>query len=288
MNSDLPHNSGIEQRMDCMAVCGGHDNGIRHYRRPGLDVWVLSLAHQDVAAGGGDLHLISSCASGRITRMLLADICGFGALFNGIAARLREVMKRNVNTIKQTRSVHEMSEHLKGSAQHGCFASTLISTYFAPTRSFTVCNAGHPAPMLCRRATREWSLLKQPGEQKVDGDGNLGVLSATEYQQMNTTLEVGDMVLTYGNSLTEARARNGQTMGVDALLRRVQELDCNSPADIPQRLVDNIVSERADNLGDSDATIVLCQATEARVDWRDNVLAPFRLLRSVTDRTSFS
>ncbi|MGE3780977.1 MAG: hypothetical protein AB7F89_27560, partial [Pirellulaceae bacterium] len=104
--------------MNCMEVCGGHGEGTRYYRRPGLDVWVLSRVRQDVEAGGGDLHLLSSCASGRITRMLMADICAFGPLFDGVASRLRRVLKRNVNTILQTRSVRQMSEELAAAAQH--------------------------------------------------------------------------------------------------------------------------------------------------------------------------
>jgi len=276
------------QQMHCMQVCGGHGDGIRYYRRPGLDVWVLSRVKQDIASGGGDLHLISSCASGRITRMLLADICGFGPLFHGVATRLREVMKRNVNTMKQARSVREMSEHLSEAARLGGFASTLMTTYFAPTRSFTLCNAGHPSPMIYRRQAREWSLLKQAAKPSNDTEECFGLLPTGEFQQMKMKLEPGDMVLAYGDSLTETRARCGQTMGLESLLTRVQQLDCESPHEIPRRLVETVVSEHTENLSEADATIVLCQATETSVGWRDNVLAPFRLLRSVSDATSIA
>lgn len=217
----------------------------------------------------------------------MADVCGFGPLFQGVASRFREIMKQNVNTIKQARSVRQMSEQLTEAAQYGGFASTLMSTYFAPTRSFTACNAGHPSPMLYRHGMRKWSLLKQPARQNLESSGTVGVMCATEYQQFKTKLAVGDMVLTCSNSLTETRSHFGQTIGLDALLSRVQQLDCDSPHELPQRLLDNIVHEQTENLCNVDVTIMLCRATETRVDWRDNVLAPFRLLRSVTDRTSF-
>ncbi len=276
------------ENMNCMEVCGGHGEGVSYYRRPGLDVWVLSRVKQNVTSGGGDLHLLSSCASGRITRMLLADICGFGPLFHGVATRLRKVMKRNVNTIKQARSEREMSEQLAEAAQYGGFASTLMTTYFAPTRSFSVCNAGHPPPLLYRSRVCEWSQMKPSEKSTTTTDGYSELLAAGEFQHMKTSLELGDMVLACSNSLTETRSSSGQTMGLDSLLTRVQQLDCDTPHEMPRRLVDEIVSEHSDNLSDSDCTIVLCQATKTKVGWRDNVLAPFRLLRSVSDTTSIA
>lgn len=271
-----------------MEICGGHGDGARHYRRPGLDVWIRSRVKQDIAAGGGDLNLISSCASGRITRLVMADICGFGPLFKDLADRLRQVMKRNANTIRQARSVSQMSAQLAAAARQGGFASTVMSTYFAPTRSLTVCNAGHPPPMLYRRRSREWSLLKQQSNQRGTEDNTLGVVSADEYQHTKTTLETGDMVLAVSNSLTETRAANGQLNSIKALLKRVRQLDCESPGDLSEQLIECVCNEHVDNLRDVDASIVLCRATETRVAWRDNLLAPFRLLRSVSDRTSIA
>ncbi len=135
-----------------MAVWGGNRASDDYLCRPGLDIWVWSQTQDRGEAVGSDLHLLSSCASGRITRMLLAEICGQGALSVEIAEALRELMKRNLNTIQQARFVNDMNQHLTEASERGGFASTLISTYFASTRSFTLCNAGHPPPFLYRAA----------------------------------------------------------------------------------------------------------------------------------------
>ncbi|MCA9123808.1 MAG: SpoIIE family protein phosphatase [Planctomycetaceae bacterium] len=155
VNSEPEH-----QQMNCMEVWGGHASTNNFLRRPGLDVWIWSDQRSSAEAGGGDLHLLSSCASGRITRMLLADVCGFGSLFSEIASEMRDLMKRNVNTIQQTSAVRDMSCRLEYASQKGGFASTLMSTYFASTRAFALCNAGHPPPLLYRAADDKWSLLK--------------------------------------------------------------------------------------------------------------------------------
>ncbi len=282
------HVPSSQDVMNCMEVCGGSGDATRHLRRPGLDVWVQSQSRQDTTAGGGDLHLISSCASGRITRLLMADVCGFGPLFHDLATRLRETMKRNVNSIRQERSVRQMSEQLAAAAREGGFASTVISTYFAPTRSISVCNAGHPPPMLYRSGEREWSLLKSASSNSTASGCALGVVDPGEYQQLTTNLEAGDIVLTYSNSLTESRSPDGRTFGIAGLLDRVQKLDATMPSVMPEQLLQGIRNEHVENLNENDATIMVCQATDTPVAWKDNVLAPFRLLHSVSDRTSFA
>lgn len=277
-----------EESLNCMEVCGGHGESRKHYQRPGLDIWVWSESKQDTTAGGGDLHLISSCASGRITRMLIADVCGFGPLFNDVASRLRETIRRNVNTIRQARSIRQMSQQLSAASHRGGFASTLMSTYFAPTRSFALCNAGHPPPMIYRVKTRQWSLMKQQPGATATGRSEPGVVDPGEYQQFGTTLEVGDMVLTFSNSLTESRTRDGQTLGVGGLLDRVRQCDPAQPSAIPAALLNQRRGESTDDVDHEDATVILCQATETPVAWRDNLLAPFRLVRGAADRTSFT
>lgn len=82
-----------EEQTKCMEVWGGSCASDDCFRRPGLDIWIQSQNVEFADAGGGDLHLLSSCASGRITRMLLADICGIGPLFSEIAGELRDLMK---------------------------------------------------------------------------------------------------------------------------------------------------------------------------------------------------
>ena len=217
--------------------------------------------------------------------MLLADICGFGSLFTEISKELCELMKQNVNTIKQTRAVRAMSCRLQDAAQRGGFASTLVSTYFAPTRSFTLCNAGHPPPLLYRAADDQWTILKAKSESSSAGESSLGVVDANEYQEFDTKLEMGDMVLSYSNALTECRGSEGGTIGVSGMLKRVQQLSLGDPAGIGSGLIDRIRDENAENLHDGDATLLLCQSTQTPVAWQDSLLAPFRLLKAASDRT---
>ncbi|MFC1758256.1 PP2C family protein-serine/threonine phosphatase [Planctomycetota bacterium] len=271
--------------MNCMEVWGGNRTSENHIARPGLDIWTWSRSVGVDETAGNDLHLLSSCASGRITRMLLAEVCGDGTAFREIAEDLRELMKRNVNSVQQERFVGEMSRRLVGASQRGGFATTLISTYFAPTRSFNLCNAGHPPPLLFRAPSQEWSVLKQAPADLSPAKAPLGVVDLGEYQQFKTKLDVGDMVLSFSNVLTECRNTNGRVLGLEGVLNRVQQLGSQEPSNLVTDLVTLIQSEHTDNLATDDATAILCRATETKVAWRDNVLALFRLLRAVSDKT---
>lgn len=242
-------------------------------------------------AGGGELHFLSSCASGRITRMLLADVCGIGSMFSEIAVEFRELMKQNVNAIQQKRIVRDLSQRLNSAACKGGYASLLLSTYFAPTRSFRLCNTGHPPPLVYRVKTGRWDILKpDPPQGGVDFDRDLRILmedvvSLDEYQQTETSLATGDMVMSFSNALTESRDTHGNILGLAGVLRRARQIVFEHPGEFTERLVESVTEEHDDNHQVMQSTLMLCRATETKVGLRDNLLAPFRLLGRVSDNT---
>src|SRR5438046_8389500 len=70
---------------------------------PGMDAWIYSMpADGAESIGGGDVHYVSSCAAGALTRLLVADVCGHGADASATAHRLRKMMQFHVNFHTQT------------------------------------------------------------------------------------------------------------------------------------------------------------------------------------------
>lgn len=273
------------QSMGCMEVFGGNQPTQRSLSRPGLDVWVWNQSEGKSECGGGELYYLSSCASGRITRMLIADICSCGSVFSELAGELRGLMMRNVNTIKQARFVHAMNERLSRFSERGGYASALISTYFAPGRSFSLCNAGHPPPLLYDAAAARWSLLKQQPVDSLAEAARPEVLDEKEYQHFQARLGLSDVVFSYSSSLAECRDRHGHFLGVAGVLERVQRIGAKRPGEMIPELIGMLREEHKGNLQHCDATILLCQTTRTAVGWRDNLLAPFRLLGSVRNNT---
>lgn len=273
------------ERMQCMEVWGGNQTAERCFQTPGLKIWVYARTYGG-AIGGGDVYYLSSCASGRITRMLLADVSGHGEMVSHVAVGLRDLMRRNVNYIKQTRFVREMNQQFVEIAEQGGFATALVSTFFAPTKTFALCNAGHPPPLVFRRAAGGWSwLINDVVESKPAEDMPLGIIGDVRYRQFQVRLEPGDMVLSYSDAVTESKDADGRPLGLAGILRLVRELQTSKPDGIISALVARI-SELADsNLKQDDATLLLCEATGSGVSLKDNLLAPFRFFGSVTDRT---
>ena len=283
-----PDTQGTTGGMDCMEVYGGNGNRDEHLRRPGLDIWLWTQCGGGADPGGRDVHLLSSCASGRITRMLLADVCGRGQSLTEVSMGLRDLMKGHVNSIRQTRMVRSIARKLEDVSHRGAYASMLLSTYFAPTGSFRLCNGGHPPPFVFRRATGQWSVLRSADAAPTHVSSPLGVVDQTEYQHVQTTLAQGDMILSYSNVWPECRTDEGRTLGLSGFLELVSDLDEDEPGGFLPKLRERVNRNHAVGGNDADATLMLCYANDRKVSWRDNLLAPFRFFfRPISDRTSF-
>src|SRR5271163_4772900 len=131
------------QHMQCMEVWGGSQLTSSGVELGGLDVWVYSKPFGE-AQRGGDVYYVSSCASGRISRLLLADVSGHGQSVAATAADLRTLMRRFVNRLDQSEFVRLLNQQFTALSQAGTFATAVVATFFAPSQRLIVCNAGHP------------------------------------------------------------------------------------------------------------------------------------------------
>jgi phosphoserine phosphatase RsbU/P len=280
------------ERMQCMEVWGGNLRVEKQLQTPGLDIWISSQPEGD-AKSGGDVYYVSSCASGRITRILLADVSGHGELVANIAVGLRDLMRQNINVIKQRRFVAAMNQQFAAASDDGDFATAIVSSFFAPTRSLSLSNAGHPTPLICRAANRRWTRLDLCGAESDSKNGHvtdlpLGVFPQTRYQQFGVRLDKGDMLLCYTDAFSESRAADGTILGVDGLLAIVAAIQETEGSTFLAKVVKTIRSLHPENLKQDDATILLIRANGKRTSIRDNLLAPFRLLGRVSDTSGIT
>ncbi|HSI34381.1 MAG TPA: PP2C family protein-serine/threonine phosphatase [Tepidisphaeraceae bacterium] len=277
------------ERMVCMEVWGGCEPIERAVTMAGLDAWVYSKPYcereGDGAQGGGDVYYVSSCATGRINRLLVADVSGHGAGVRAIAVVLRDLMRRYVNYLDQSRFVTAMNARFVESSDVGVFATAVVTTFFAPTCTLSVCNAGHPQPLVYRKATGRWELLSAVREGREVGTLPLGIVEIEDAAQFEAALDVGDLVLIYTDSLVEARVGGGELLGTDGLLRIANEpgLSAGEPAGVVPALLKAIERESGRPLEQDDVTCLLLRPTGAavRVTWREQVAATFRVVRGV-------
>ena len=257
--TELPEPAPIS----CTEVWGGNRAADAALELPGITGWILSRPFQGDAAGG-DVHYVSSCGTGKITRVLLADVSGHGAAAAEMGGRLRKAMQRYLNheqphklAARLNRDMAELSEN------SGRFATALVITFFAPRGRMTICNAGHPTPLIYRAARKSWDTIDQPD---IDNIANLplGVLEESGYVGRGLTLQPDDLVLAYTDCVTEARAGgDGQMLGEAGLLEVLRSLGprpCDeSPGGLTRSLLEAI--ERRGFTLDDDLTAVALKCT---------------------------
>ena len=134
------------ERKSCMEITGGRKSEDVQYQMPGLQMRIFSKQSEQGLEGGGEIHFVSSCASGRITRILIADICGSESIFKQFSCQIRDGLLKSINSIWQTKVIEEMEDQLREFANHGGFATASIATFFAPTRSFVCLLYTSPSP----------------------------------------------------------------------------------------------------------------------------------------------
>jgi len=231
----------------------------------GIDAWVLSLPH---AGGqqGGDIHYVSMCGSGRIARFIVADVAGHGTAAAGLAGVLRNLMKKHINRVDQTKFARDLNREFGLVAKDGSFATAVLATYFAPTGHLILCNAGHPAPLWYRAFDRRWRTLVPTMPERADRVRNLplGVVEPTDYHQFAVSLQEGDLVLLYTDSLIEAANPAGARLGLDELVDILGGLDGNQPERLNQNIVDAVRKWASLTPLDDDTTLLLLRHNGTR------------------------
>ena len=266
--------------MQCMEVWGGSQLTARGVAFGGLDAWVYSKPH-DNAERGGDVYYASSCATGRIARLLLADVAGHGQSVASTAADLRTLMRRFVNRLDQTEFVRLLNRQFAALSKDGAFATAVVATFFEPSRRMTICNAGHPRPLLYKASKKEWDFLgHQPGAKVCVGPSNLplGMLEISDYDQFDIELEPGDRVLSYTDALMEANDADGEMLGEKGVLRILRLLGDVEPEKLIESLLAEIAHRHPQNLTDDDVTVLFVQVNNVKASYtlREKLQALFR------------
>jgi serine phosphatase RsbU (regulator of sigma subunit) len=243
-----------------MEVWGGSQLTAAGVEFGGLDAWVYSKPF-GAAHAGGDVYYASSCATGRISRLLLADVSGHGSAVASIAADLRTLMRRFVNRLDQTEFVRLLNQQFMELSEGGTFATAIVSTFFAPSRRLTVCNAGHPRPLMYHAAQQRWDFLGHHslGDSAKSTPSNipLGMLDLSEYEQFDVELEPGDCVVSYTDALIESRDADGKDLGEAGVLRIMRHLGDVEPRRLIDALLKEIGGRHPENLTEDDVTVLV-------------------------------
>jgi sigma-B regulation protein RsbU (phosphoserine phosphatase) len=240
--------------MRCMEIRGGSRAVEETFNTPGLSAWLYSSPFEG-AERGGDVHYVSLCGGGLITRVVIADVSGHGARVSEFSDALRTLMRKNINTKSQSRLVQALNRQFGETAQSLRFATAVVATYLATDRSLTISNVGHPHPLWYRAETKEWLSLE--ATRLEQGNLPLGIDDDSTYHQFTVKLGPGDILCFYTDALSEAADSSGRLLGEDGLVRLARGLDPTEPQRLHSTLLAGVNVYRGGRPSDDDVTLLV-------------------------------
>ncbi len=260
-----------------MQVWGGSDLAEDAVSTTGLDVWLFSKPYRNHEAGG-DIYYLSSCSSGRITRLVLADVRGHGDGVASLARALRGLLQTHINHISQQTLVRAINREFASVGDSTTFATGLIATFFLPTNRLSLSNAGHPPPIFFNAKNGQWRPLHHAPQASSPTNVPLGIFEDADYTEVSVQMAAGDLLFCFTDGVDECVDASGEPLGPDGIHALVAGMDGLPPERIIPALVHRLRALSPANLSDDDATMMLVRTNNAPVSLRNNVLAPFRYL----------
>jgi phosphoserine phosphatase RsbU/P len=257
----LVGNDAIQvHELQCMEIWNGNQNVEQEVSSQGLQAWVYSQPYQG-AKQGGDIHYLSLCVGGDVTRIILADVAGHGDCVGETSRILRTLLRRFMNAKKQDQLVVSLNRHFSEIESRDGFATAIVATFLSRKSTLLLTNAGHPRPLLFRVTQGTWSFLTEPTTVARQGDNlPFGLDPTGGYQHFVIGIQPGDWLLLYTDSYTESSDSKGALLGEEGLMRLVNQI----PTSLSVRQfgieLNRRIAERANQwLNEDDTTIIVLQ-----------------------------
>jgi phosphoserine phosphatase RsbU/P len=258
-----PQDTKSPLALHCLEIWGGNHRVSHALELPGLSGWLHSDPVES-STHGGDVHYVSVCSKGLLTRFAVADVAGHGQSAGSVAATLRTLIHKHIDTWDQSELMRELNESLRHETTHNQYASAMLFAYYAPTRELVFTNAGHPPALWYRSDVNDWEWLDSGSAHAHAIEGlPLGLIPGTNYVQSAVRLSPGDILVLYTDGISEARNSDGDMMDRDALIAMVRELPVGEPAKMTSEFLNRMSRFRGTAPADDDQTFCILRQTIA-------------------------
>ena len=205
----------------CGEVRGGTSPVYDRVELPGLKGVLYSRPCS--GASGGDIHYLSVCGSGLLSRVCLADVAGHGETIAAVGHEMHAHLLRSVDVIDERKVLTRLDSRLE---EVGLRAMTtaVLATYYPPSHRLTLTYAGHPPGWLYRAKAHRWGPLQMelpPPRLHVYTDLPLGTGLSPVYTRQRFTVARGDRILLLTDGVLETTSPHDvpfDTEGIAALL----------------------------------------------------------------------
>ena len=252
-----------KSEMVCLEIRGGNRRESYSVEMPGLSAWISSQPLMP-SLEGGDLHYLTVCSHGAISRVVLADVAGHGDDVAAVADRLQDGLRRHLDNWDQSILVQELNDFLLAGGELGQYATAFFLGQYVETGEVLFTNAGHTPPLWYHAEERRWTLLSHVTAYAKDiANLPIGLIPGTAYTQTAIQLGVGDMVVLYTDGITESRDTTGRELGYAQLLSLVSDVPIESAAMTGPALLANVEMFRGGNQATDDETVIVLRRTQS-------------------------
>ena len=244
-------------QMACLEIRGGNRRESYSVEMPGLEAWI-SCQPLTPSCEGGDLHYLTVCGQGAISRVVLADVAGHGDVVAEVAGRLRNGLRRHVDNWDQSVLLQELNDSFLAGAEAGQYATAFFLGHYVESGEVLFTNAGHVPPLWYHAAERRWTILSHmTAYAKEIADLPIGLIPGTSYTQTAIQLGAGDLVVLYTDGISESRDAAGRELGYGQLLSLASTLPLESPGMTGQALLDGVEMYRGGAPAADDETVIV-------------------------------
>jgi sigma-B regulation protein RsbU (phosphoserine phosphatase) len=167
----------------------------------------------------------------------------YGALISGL---LRILGPRRKTPALLIKSLNETLLERKVDAQ---YATLLVAFWKPQERTLRMANAGSCAPLVWRQG----EVLKP----RVEGVP-IGLLEDIDYEELEVSLEPGDVVLLYSDGVEDQVNAQGEEFGRSRVLKLLKKHHADTPKDIANAVIAELDAHRgATPISDDQSVIVL-------------------------------
>ncbi|MFC1564270.1 PP2C family protein-serine/threonine phosphatase [candidate division KSB1 bacterium] len=195
---------------------------------PGWDIWIYNSPAKEVS---GDLIDFVRLSDNRLG-LALGDVAGKGLGAALLMARLQASLIALVPIID---SFAELGRQLNHIFCRDCLPNKFASLVYIEIDSgkgdIRLFNAGHLPPIMIKGGKLEEMPKGQPA---------LGLTDASVYEEQQTKIEPGEILLAYSDGLTEAVNEDGEFFGDERLSNLLLKLENGSASDTGNRIIEEI------------------------------------------------
>jgi hypothetical protein len=234
----------------CAETFGGNREIHTTFHMPGARGQLFSKPSD--GRKGGDVHYLSICSNGLMSRFLLADVAGHGEAVAAVSGELHRLVRRYGSALDHRKLLIDLNRWLV-QAELVQLVTAAAFTYEGPARILYYSYAGHPPAWYYRSKERRWSRLSE--DMAAEGKGGrsrparvsaelsdlpLAISAETGYSRGRLRVTPGDLLLVVTDGILEA-PNPGQTLfGDEGVERFLSSQTSADPDELAAQLLETL------------------------------------------------